>query len=310
MTTTGWSACSERKPYLCVFSAMNGTRGSILLQYGSRRSQSVRVRVRGRYSRVYVSNFGDACARATEIAVDNVRDRVHRFRIGSVSRLSTWRSRNQACFTAVKRLHEVHADCRSGNPSSGMGRGRVTAGQNTYGKPPWAEPHGSPVPMDRGLALSAIHLPVRSPSFEAGSRDGQRNTGIVELGCCGGIHWNRSVGPPVTIWNSKLSPQGEWVDLDINCQDGKPEHDMSWNSGFQVAARIDRDRRIWYGAMKIPMSALQAVPPKQGDKFRLNLYRASGPPPETKYVSWQATYRNTFHVPDSFGTLVFDSASK
>ena len=44
----------------------------------------------------------------------------------------------------------------------------------------------------------------------------------------------------------ELSPQGEWLDLDINLE--KPHHEdgWTWNSGFQVSARIDNANHIWY----------------------------------------------------------------
>ena len=37
----------------------------------------------------------------------------------------------------------------------------------------------------------------------------------------------------------EISPQGEWMDLDIDLN--KPHHEdgWKWNSGFQVSARID-----------------------------------------------------------------------
>ena len=51
----------------------------------------------------------------------------------------------------------------------------------------------------------------------------------------------------------EISPQGEWVDLDIDL--GKPHHEdgWTWNSGFEVKARIDRGTHTWYGAMRIPL---------------------------------------------------------
>jgi hypothetical protein len=42
----------------------------------------------------------------------------------------------------------------------------------------------------------------------------------------------------------EVSPQGEWIDLDINLD--LPDHEVgwTWNSGFQVVARIDRKAKI------------------------------------------------------------------
>lgn len=101
----------------------------------------------------------------------------------------------------------------------------------------------------------------------------------------------------------EISPQGEWVDLDIDLS--KPHHEdgWKWNSGFIVAARIDSAAKIWYGVMRIPFSALQSHSPVVGDQFRINLFRAQGPPPNRVAVVWQPTMSNTFHVPEKFGLL-------
>lgn len=101
----------------------------------------------------------------------------------------------------------------------------------------------------------------------------------------------------------EISPQGEWVDLDIDLS--KPHHEdgWTWNSGFTVAARIDPATKIWYGAMRIPISALQSHAPSVGDTFRVNLFRSQGPGPNRIEVVWQPTMSHTFHAPEKFGLL-------
>jgi hypothetical protein len=93
-----------------------------------------------------------------------------------------------------------------------------------------------------------------------------------------------------------MSPQSEWVDLDIDRAHPKSDFGLSWNSSFEVKARIDRAHKIWYGEMRIPMSSLPPLWPKPGDTFRLGLYRIEGPPPNRKYGSWQPLYRATYHT--------------
>ena len=63
----------------------------------------------------------------------------------------------------------------------------------------------------------------------------------------------------------EISPQAEWIDLDIDLD--KPHHEdgWAWNSGFVVMARVDQDTKIWYGAMRIPFSALGIRKPHDGD---------------------------------------------
>jgi hypothetical protein len=106
----------------------------------------------------------------------------------------------------------------------------------------------------------------------------------------------------------QVSPQGEWVDLDIDRDHPKPEA-SAWNSGYQVKARIDRDQKIWYGEMKIPISAIDSRPAKAGNELRMNFYRIQGPPKAggplntRTLLSWQPTYFPNNHVPESFGKL-------
>ncbi|MGH9594029.1 MAG: carbohydrate-binding family 9-like protein, partial [Bryobacteraceae bacterium] len=76
-----------------------------------------------------------------------------------------------------------------------------------------------------------------------------------------------------------------------------------WNSGFQVAARIDPAAKIWYGAMKIPYRAVDSRAPKAGLTLRANLYRIEGPEPNRKYICWRPTHSPTFHMPVAFGIL-------
>jgi len=100
----------------------------------------------------------------------------------------------------------------------------------------------------------------------------------------------------------QVSPQGEWVDLAIDRGKEPPSHDVGWNSGYEVKARLDRDHRVWYGAMRIPMQAI-GVAARPGGEARINLYRCQGPPDHRKYINWQAVKNETFHTPEAFGRL-------
>lgn len=100
----------------------------------------------------------------------------------------------------------------------------------------------------------------------------------------------------------QVSPQGEWIDLDIDRDHQDRQGGMAWNSGFTVAARIDRDAKIWYGAMRIPFASLGVSAPRAGLELRAGLYRISGADPRT-YHAWRPTGQTTFHVPDAFGRL-------
>ena len=101
----------------------------------------------------------------------------------------------------------------------------------------------------------------------------------------------------------EVSPQGEWIDLDIDLT--KPQHEdgWKWNSGFQVATRIDRAAKIWYAAMRIPFAAIDPRAPAAGNSFRINFFRTHGPPSQRKYIVWQPTMSESFHVPEHFVIL-------
>jgi hypothetical protein len=101
----------------------------------------------------------------------------------------------------------------------------------------------------------------------------------------------------------EISPQGEWIDLDIHLE--KPHHEQGWiwNSGFQVVSRVDRKAKVWYGAMRIPLAALDDPSPAAGNMFRINLFRSQGPPSHQEQITWQPPMSHSFHVPDRFGLL-------
>ena len=100
----------------------------------------------------------------------------------------------------------------------------------------------------------------------------------------------------------EVSPQGEWVDL--NVAKDKNEFDWHWNAGFEPAARIDRDAKIWYGGMRIPWAAIDTREPKVGNELRVNFYRIEGAPPNRKFLAWQPTNSASYHVPEAFGRVV------
>ena len=105
----------------------------------------------------------------------------------------------------------------------------------------------------------------------------------------------------------EVSPQGEWVDLDIDLEKPHPEEGWLWNSGFKVSARMDSSTKTWYAALRIPWTAIDSRPPKDGSEFRMNLYLSEGAPPNHKSITWQPTMDRNFHVPARFGLLRLES---
>lgn len=101
----------------------------------------------------------------------------------------------------------------------------------------------------------------------------------------------------------QVSPQGEWVDLDIDRKPNPAKHDVGWNSGFEVKARIDPGKKVWYGEMRIPMAKIDRREPTDGQEMRINFYRIQGPGPDRKLINWQPVNNESFHTPEAFGRL-------
>jgi len=101
----------------------------------------------------------------------------------------------------------------------------------------------------------------------------------------------------------QVSPQGEWVDLDIDRENPQGQAGMAWNSGYTVRARIDVAAKTWHGLMRIPFEAIDTQPPQPGREFRIGLYRIAGAVPSRQFYAWRPTGQPNFHVPQAFGTL-------
>lgn len=108
----------------------------------------------------------------------------------------------------------------------------------------------------------------------------------------------------------EVSPQGEWVDLNIDLDKKGNRDAIKWNSGYKVAARIDKDKKIWYATMKIPFSSIDSRPPAPGQTLRIGLFRCAGTTANRLILSWQPTMAMTFHSPEHFGTLLLADFKK
>jgi Carbohydrate family 9 binding domain-like len=101
----------------------------------------------------------------------------------------------------------------------------------------------------------------------------------------------------------EISPQGEWIDLDIDLDKPHNDEGWRWNSGFSVSARIDKRAHVWYGAMRIPYSAIDTRAAAAGNLLRINLFRSQGPASNRHQIAWQSPMSDSFHVPARFGLL-------
>ncbi len=101
----------------------------------------------------------------------------------------------------------------------------------------------------------------------------------------------------------QVSPQGEWVDLDIDRKPSPAKHNVEWNSGYEVKARVDAAKKIWYGEMRIPIAKFDQRKPKVGLEMRANFYRIQGAAPNRKFINWQPVNSDNYHTPEAFGKL-------
>ena len=103
----------------------------------------------------------------------------------------------------------------------------------------------------------------------------------------------------------QMSPQGEFLDLDIDATRPKPGHgdERLWDSGMEVKARIDEGEKIWYGEMRIPIASVDRRPPRVGNEMRINLFRQDGKRPQRRFLAWRVTGVWNPHRPEKFGRL-------
>jgi hypothetical protein len=110
----------------------------------------------------------------------------------------------------------------------------------------------------------------------------------------------------------EVNPLGTMIDiylLDIR----KPLRYESWNSeklqwAVQVNGTVDGKPgdKEWTCEMALPMEDIVTapnIPPKPGDRWRLNMYRVEKLP-ERASLAWAPTEKD-FHRPDMFGEIVF-----
>ncbi len=107
----------------------------------------------------------------------------------------------------------------------------------------------------------------------------------------------------------EIAPTGDWIDLAIDLD--RQNYDHSWRSGWKTAARIDREGYTWYAAARIPLRSVSQAKVAPGTRWRMNLYRIEGLGPDSQrhFMCWQPTCvqnRDPNHVPENFGTLVFE----
>ena len=103
----------------------------------------------------------------------------------------------------------------------------------------------------------------------------------------------------------EVAPNNQWIDLEID-KTKEPFNDMTWNSRFEHATRIDDKTHIWTTEMRIPISSMNVRAVHPGTTWRANFFRAAGKGGDEhrKFLAWSIIPEGkTFHVPTRFGIL-------
>ena len=89
-----------------------------------------------------------------------------------------------------------------------------------------------------------------------------------------------------------------------------------WNcAGLRTAVHVESEMtakgkvfKFWNCEMAIPFNQMHDapnLPPRPGDRWRINLYRIDRGHARDEYSAWSPTGALTFHRPDKFGELLF-----
>lgn len=109
---------------------------------------------------------------------------------------------------------------------------------------------------------------------------------------------------PRKYFEFEIAPNGEWLDLAIDCTAKERETNWNYLSGMHSAVKIEGNNIAM--AIKVEWKAFVRTP-KSGDIWLGNLFRCVGKDPDRGYLAWRPTETETpdFHVPEKFGEFEF-----
>jgi cellulose/xylan binding protein with CBM9 domain len=97
----------------------------------------------------------------------------------------------------------------------------------------------------------------------------------------------------ILAWNSSVLKRGVWLEGTLN--------DPGDSDGF------------WSVELAVPLAELRTaphIPPRNGDSWRINLYRIDMPGRDqelAEYGAWSPVSGDSYHDPDRFGRIIFSS---
>jgi hypothetical protein len=135
--------------------------------------------------------------------------------------------------------------------------------------------------------------------FEDSDADGRRDhlwdRDVVE------VFLQPDASDPWIYKEFEFSPNGMWIDLDVNHGALSNPH-----SGLVRRVTISAAETIWIAEVGIPMKALtDAFDPNK--TWRVNFFRVEGAAEPRFYSAWNptGTPEPSFHVPEAFAPLIF-----
>jgi hypothetical protein len=154
---------------------------------------------------------------------------------------------------------------------------------------------------ERALYVRFISNQGEPPVVSAMPKTNEKSLGLWDRDVCE-IYIGTRPNEPERYFEFEAAPTGEWIDLGIRQLSDHRETDWDFKSGMTAAGRVEHGRTVI--AMRIPWKAIGASP-RQGARFRTNLYRCVGSGKDRGYLAWRPTHspEPNFHVPAAFGWL-------
>jgi hypothetical protein len=101
-----------------------------------------------------------------------------------------------------------------------------------------------------------------------------------------------------------VNPAGSIADQKVLTQEGKKDFDFSWDSGAEVAVKIND--KSWVVEMAIPLKGMN-LEAKEGGSFFANFCRSrylNADKQATQLQTWSPFLTGGFHEPDKFGSVM------
>jgi predicted TIM-barrel fold metal-dependent hydrolase len=102
----------------------------------------------------------------------------------------------------------------------------------------------------------------------------------------------------------EVAPTNEKLDLIITPDIPKVEQRLEWNSGWESAVNLDKEKKIWTTVMRIPLQALSKEQPSPDKIWRVNLYRIDRA--SRSFLALRPTLTGSYHTPERFAQMIFE----